>query len=438
MARTTRSTKSSGTASREKPEPKASASRYQLDPRNQNPSKLYVLPKNMSKDAEVVILPDPRTARPSRYLICPDTGFFEFKKISSPKDTPRSWLIHTSKRGSVEQDTEVSGLIASNADLFIATAIDPLFLIIPTLFDPKSAKSSDERQGLFLLSDDYLDRMPQVSSHLFELLKSDKTRALIEARFAAVCDTVEAGDETMFRLNEQKLISVLVAKAKKMSENGLPATMEEKFVRKPLEAPMMVQKSEAGRNDKQQQNGSTVESTVESTVSTPLTESNDSQSTTQTQDSATSSESQASSAATSFAEETSEVKIAVKASADVIALQRLRVAFEFICSSYVAALLTSHLQQLLKDKKNGVDFTPLDDYLSEIAKIRSEALASRSLGDYSRKHGRDEEEDEARAEKKRKLEEEKRRKASETRGVRELKKVNTSGMMKLSAFFKKK
>ena len=43
----------------------------------------------------------------------------------------------------------------------------------------------------------------------------------------------------------------------------------------------------------------------------------------------------------------------------------------------------------------------------------------------------------ARAEKKRKEEEEKMKKAGESRGVRELKKVNTSGMKKLSAFFGK-
>ena len=431
MARTTRSTKPSGTASKDKSESKTSASKYQLDPRNENPPKLYVLPRNVAQNAQVVILPDPRTARPSRYLICPNTGFYEFKKISSPKNVPRSWLIHTSNKAGKEQDgEEASGHIASNADLFIATAIDPMFLILPTLFEPKGTKTSDEKQALFLLSDDYLDRMPQVSNHLLEMLRSDKTRALIEARMGAVCDTVEAGDETMFRVNEQKLVSALLAKARKMSESGLPATMEEKFVRKPLEAPMMVQKSEASQNASGQQN--------EDAVSTPLTESADSQSTAQTQETATSAESQPSSAATSFAEDTSEVKIALKASSDVTALQRLRVAFDFICSSYVPGHLIPHLQELLKEKKNGIDFAPLDDYLSEIARIRSEAMAARSLGDYTRKHGRDEEEDEARAEKKRKVEEEKRRKASETRGVRELKKVNTSGMMKLSAFFKKK
>ena len=85
-----------------------------------------------------------------------------------------------------------------------------------------------------------------------------------------------------------------------------------------------------------------------------------------------------------------------------------------------------------------VDFKPLEEYLAQLSKLRSDAVAARSQGDYSRKRARDEEEDEARADKKRKLEEEKKKKASESHGVRQLKKVNTSGMKKLSSFFQKK
>jgi hypothetical protein len=86
--------------------------------------------------------------------------------------------------------------------------------------------------------------------------------------------------------------------------------------------------------------------------------------------------------------------------------------------------------------EKAVDFSSLDDYLSKLAKFRAEAVASHSM-DYSRKRDRDEEEDEARV-KKRKAEEEKKKKSMESRGVRELKKVNTKGMKKMSDFFKKK
>ena len=86
-----------------------------------------------------------------------------------------------------------------------------------------------------------------------------------------------------------------------------------------------------------------------------------------------------------------------------------------------------------------MDFAPLDAYLARLARLRQEAAAARSAGDYTRKRALDEEEVAARAEKKRRRdEEEKRKKAGESRGVRDLKKVSTVGMRKMSDFFKKK
>ena len=88
-----------------------------------------------------------------------------------------------------------------------------------------------------------------------------------------------------------------------------------------------------------------------------------------------------------------------------------------------------------------MDFGPLEAHLSHLAKLRQEAVAARSLGDYSRKRSTlDDDDDEAaeRAEKKRKKEDEdKRKKAGESRGVKNLKKVNVAGMKKMSDFFKK-
>lgn len=325
--------------------------------------------------------------------------------------------------------------MTANADLFIATPIDPMFLVLPALAESKGAKGADGKKALFLSSEDYFDKLPQETSHFLELLKSSSIRTMVESRMGAICDTVEAGDEVMFRLNEDKLISVLVDKARRMGDNGLPATMEDKFVKKPLEAPMAVQKRGPAHLSGSEGTGDI----TGSAASTPVTESVDSQSTVQSVETTTTSVSQPSSAATSFASEANEPKSAIEASPEITSLQRLRVAFDFICSSYIAPQLANRLLQLLRTEDQSiVDLASLDKYLAEITKLRSEALAARSVGDYTRKHGRDEEENEVRAEKKRKMEEEKRKKATETRGVRDLKKVNTSGMMKLSAFFKKK
>jgi hypothetical protein len=127
----------------------------------------------------------------------------------------------------------------------------------------------------------------------------------------------------------------------------------------------------------------------------------------------------------------------MKAPEEVVKLQRLRVAFNFICSSYVAPTIAQMLQESLAKATDQVDFKPLVEYLARLTKLRQEAAAARS-GDFSRKRAVDEEEDD-RVEKRRKKEaEEKAKKASMSRGVKNLMKVNTSGMKKMSDFFKKK
>ena len=93
---------------------------------------------------------------------------------------------------------------------------------------------------------------------------------------------------------------------------------------------------------------------------------------------------------------------------------------------------------LTASEKSPLDFKPLDTRLAEIARLRAEALAARSIGDFSRKRNMHEEDDaaESRLEKKRrKTEEEKIKKAGETRGIRDLKKVDTKGMKKMGDFF---
>jgi hypothetical protein len=209
--------------------------------------------------------------------------------------------------------------------------------------------------------------------------------------------------------------------------------MEEKFVKKVLEAPVLVQKRAPIPS------GATTATPSE--ISTQQVEPAESQTSITTISSAnTSFESQASTAATSVADETvgEEITRAAEASAEVVSLQRLRVAFNFICSSYIPPTIAEWLQEKLQDQNlASIDFGPLDEYLAHLAKVRAEAVAARSV-DFSRKHDRDEEEDEVRADKKRKMEEDKKKKSQESKALRDLKKVNISGMKKLSDFFKKK
>ncbi|KAJ3961887.1 hypothetical protein N0V92_001371 [Colletotrichum tropicale] len=436
MART-RSTKSAPAAKTEASNASTTA-KYSLPEESSSAPKLFIIPAKATQEARIVSLPNPRYSKPTRYLLCPDTGIYEFTKIAAPKTSPRSWMIET-PTGDLEKsnDGDASKLqaqVTNGADLFVATPIDPIFLLLPGLFGPASAKSTESKR-LFLSSDDHFDAVSSSSSHMAEALRCPKTRALLESRMETVCDTVDAGDEKMYRLSEKKLVNEVLSKAKAMSSKSLPNSMEEKFVKKALEAPIQVQRSQAATVEAKPAADGATDGSQDSTKN----ESGESQTSVSTVDSTQSAVS-TSTAATSISEVVEETIVsAIQASEEVTNLQRLKVAFNFICSSYIAPGMTAMLRPLLADQETtSVDFTPLDDYLAQLAKLRAEAASSRSMADYSRKRMMDEEEEEARADKKRKMEEEKKRKATQSRGVRALEKVNTKGMKKMSDFFKKK
>ncbi|KAJ6788104.1 hypothetical protein PWT90_05057 [Aphanocladium album] len=431
-------TRSSKAATTDAPKaPPASKSKYTVTAKSGQTSKLFILPRSATADARIVSLPHPQNGQPSRYLVCPETGVYEFTKVAAPKTTPRSWLISSANCEIEKQGQVESAETASSADLFVATHVDPLFLLLPAMIDAKASKSSTDQKRLFLSSDDYFDKLPEESSHLSEIVRWPRTKALLESRMAAICDSVDAGDESMFRVNEEKLFSVILAKATRLASGGLPASVEEKFVQKALEAPILLRS--ASNLAGPAATVTVAPEGAESGASTPKTESTESQSSTATDGSTFSAVSQPSTAASSFSEDDVAVTTAMTASPEVIQLQRLRVAFDFICASYIPAAIAERLKQILSDKTaSKTDFEPLNTYIAELEKLRKETMATRPTGDFSRKRMRDEEEDEARLEKKRKMEEEKKRKANESRGVRDLKKVNTTGMKKLSAFFTKK
>ncbi|KAI3324244.1 hypothetical protein HD806DRAFT_63406 [Xylariaceae sp. AK1471] len=437
-----------------------SKSKYTLSTPSKSPPNIFILPQKATDKARIVSLLHPRYAKPTRYLVCPETGFYEFTRIAAPKTTPRSWLIQSS--GDEREQKDATDLkpddnhasfdtyVTNGADLFVATPIDPLFLILPTLIDP-SSKSEKRR---YISSDDHFDRIQEESPHLWEILRwgEGRIRDLLETRLGAVCDTVEAGDERMFRFSEDKLVTEVVGKAQRMSSRPLPRSMEEKFVVKPLEAPVLGVKRKpttaSTHTSSVETQGNTPASESASGTSIPKIEASESQSSISSTDSSTSlTASEASTAVTSVSvaegeesQGTADTLLlpAIVASPEVISLQRLRTAFNFLCSSYVPPSLVAMLQNKLAAQP-GVDFVPLDTYLSELNRLKQEAAAAHSAGDYSRKRILDDEEVAERAEKKRKKEEEdKRKKAGESRGVKNLKKVNTTGMKKMSHFFMKK
>jgi len=419
----------------EKAKPAATTAAFTLPPEAENPPRFFIIPKTATAAARIVTLQNPRYAKPTRYLVCPESGFFEFNKISPPKSAPRSWLLDNARIEDGSKNDGFDAQVASNPELYVATPIDPLFLLLPALASTQGRKSGDDAKGskkrMFLSSDDHFDALSELGGHLSDVLAWPSARSILLSRMDAVCDAVEAGDEQMYRLNESRLVDEILSKAKRMSEKSLPKSLEDKFVAKALEAPILGIRSRSAPD-------AGGKATSES--STPQPDGADSQSTVSSLETSASTLSEASTAATSVSGDSAANEVvtsAMTASDEVVKLQRLRVAFNFICSSYIAPPLAGALKELVA-KSSSVDFSPLSEYVAQLTKLRQEAMAARAP-DYSRKRAMDDEEEYERAEKRRKKEEEdKVKKANQSRGVKQLAKVNTSGMKKMSDFFKKK
>ncbi|KAL6711234.1 hypothetical protein ACN47E_005765 [Coniothyrium glycines] len=427
MART-RSKPAKATPKESTPEPAQSVARP-LPTATTNPPKLFVLPRDTSKEARIVTLDDPATGTPSKYYLCPDKGFYEFTRIAAPKKDCKSWLITGNDDSGANADQEAqdlqigSGYITKSADLFIATPIDLLFLILPAL-TPKSAKETKQH---FLTLDDHLDKLSSSSRHWKTILSHYASLgAMVEKKMRTVCDTVDAGDETMYRISHDKLLDILVKKAERMVQNGLPASLEEKFIKTALQVPIM--------NIKREDSTLSAVSTTDNTSTTQTPEqqepsqssSADSQTTTST--TLTTPETPAAPAISTFS-----------TPPEIPHLLRLRTALTYLSSAYLSPILRTLTTTLLSTRQS-LDFTPLTAHLSTIARLKAEATALRSISDnISRKRAIAEDDDKVaeREEKKRKKEEEDRKKKMEGRGIKQLKKVDTSGMKKMSAFFTK-
>lgn len=385
-----------------------------LEPSSNNPPFTFILPEGASPDARVVTLPNPASAIPGRYLFCPEKGIYEFTKINAPKKTHRSLLIAPNQSISEPSENEsiVSrGYTVENADFYIATPVDPLFILLPALIP-----AADSHEQLFLTIDDHLDKLAEKAKHLSHLLRSTKIQQSFEKRADAVCDNVDLGHEKMFRLSNEKLLAELVDKAQRVIANGLPASIGTHFVQEALRIPMMaVQRTE---------------SQDEATPTADADSSNPSTATEQSQPSQSSAVTEATSLS-SASESTPD---------GIITLLRLRTALNMILSNYIPSTLHTPLNTLLKSSSSPVDFAPLDAHLDHIADAKRRAQALRSLSDnISRKRStlNDEEAEEREATKRRKKEEEEAKKKNMSRGVKQLGKVNTTGMMKLSSFFAK-
>ncbi|PYH76602.1 hypothetical protein BO82DRAFT_359028 [Aspergillus uvarum CBS 121591] len=422
------------------------------------PSKTFILPSTASPKARFLTLPNPQTSEPTRYFFCPQQGLYEFTTITSTAPAARSILFarnnsttlhppNTSTSSSSSPDDNTTdtlpfhpqepaprappSLISQDASIHLATPLDFIFFLIPLLTTAKAT--------LYQPLDDIIDSIQdELAPHLRHVLYTEPFRATITARAAAICDAVEAGDEKLFRFSEKKLLIELMTKAERvLAVHGgkLPPSLEERFVRSELAMPLtMGVKSHAASAVTVEvvvpnggTNGENKENEVEGgkREEAPVAAEDPTTTTTTT--------------TTAVSEEEELLPEGPSTPDGVAELLRLSTALTFLKESYLSKEMGARIDEMLAAPDAPRDFRPMREHLELVAKLRKEALAARSLGDFSRKRSaEDEEAAESRAEKKRRQEEEeKKKKAGESRGVRDLKKVNTTGMKKMSDFFGK-
>jgi hypothetical protein len=426
----TRSKKPPATASRKTALEANTTKTKSLDESVEQPPQMFVLPKDASQAARIITLPHPVSNTPTRFYVCPERGFYEFTRIATPKRSCRSWLLApqrpevddpilaTSNGNEPALDEEKGseegkGFVLQTPDLFVATPIDPLFIILVALIGDGKTIGQE-----YLAASDYTASLAKTSAHLHQMLQSpggEKLSRLLEARVEAVCDCMDMGDEQLFALSLSKLSKELVNKAKRTAAKGLPASMEDKFVRQALDVPVLGVRRE--------------ESEISMISVTEPTSEGSSQST-ETPVATTAS---AETSATSMNSHRDGVD------SSIAALLRIRVALRFIQTSYIPTRLQSLIQPHLQDVKlASIDFEPLDAHLSHITKLRRDAQALRSISDNISRKRSTAEEDEDFVIKRRKKDEEEEKKKNVSLGVKKLLKADTSGMKKLSAFFTKK
>lgn len=412
-------------SSRSKPAPTLhnQTSDAQLSTRDERPPQLFVLPTTSSSEARFVSLANPATGKLTRYLYCPDNGFHEFTRIGNPTSTPQSCLLApptsdtgTSTSGHEALDVEsdpsslASGYVMHNAELLVATPIDPTFFLLP-LFKT-DFEHHESHVSLARTVDDYLDDLARSSAHMGQLLLRPNVRSFMTEHLEAMCDTVIVGDDVAYRLNVTTFLTTLIDKAQWMVEKAWPKTLEH-YVQKQLEVPVIAQGMQPSIGPVDGSNG-------DLNVADGLTAAGATESPARNGD--------------------TKPQPGEQMTENITQQLRVRTALEYILTSYIGDKWRMYLKGMIAGNKVH-DFANLDARLAFVKRARAEAQASRSISDnFSRKRGAvdDAEAEEIRNEKKRKKDEEEKKRKAESRATKDLKKVNTSGMKKMSSFFTKR
>ncbi|RVD86378.1 uncharacterized protein DFL_004657 [Arthrobotrys flagrans] len=424
--------------------------------------RVFILP-NSDDNNTILTFEHPNTNIPTRYLIHHPTSssspsdqstpfIYEILKVSNPPHAPRSWLVtpdvpplslpdSNSSKEEEERDDKLS-LIIKDAHLYLTTPLDPLYLLLPHL-------SSQKTSCNFLSFDDLLESHPESTKWTKLLSLHPNSSQILQSRLLSICDTVSAGGvEQMFRLNLEKLHTLLISRVEAVAK-ALPSSLTKHISRK-LSKPIGTQASTAWKRQSDIKpsgggiiNDAELEDQDEDTQE-PIPEGGvDSQlrreaSKLNLDDTTTDTPTEGGGGGGEEEERTEIIQENLLPPPEIQYLCHLSHSLQFF-QNYLPQEIYSSLSERL-DKLHPRE--PLEKYTEELKSLRAAANAAmdfsmshskRTLEDLEAGGGRSREDIER--EKKRKKKEEDSKKSS---GVKKLEKVDTKGMMKMTAFFKKK
>ncbi|EPS41490.1 hypothetical protein H072_4597 [Dactylellina haptotyla CBS 200.50] len=440
--------------------------------------RVFILPAGEGSDGSaishtILSLKHPNTGVPTRYLLHhppksegTSTPFlYEILKIANQISEPRSWLMtpdlpplklpkELEKERSDEgedgdskdnadggkeepQDPpdrkgDKSSLVIKDAHLFLTTPVDPIYLLLSYLTSDKTSRN-------FLSFDDLLESHPEFSTWTKIFKLHPPAEKLLQSRLLPICDTVEAGDEVMYRVNNKKVIDLLVSRVESVAK-VLPPSLTNLITRK-LSKPLSLQASTAWKHQAQPEADKTggiindaeleddnkdVESQeVESQLRREASRLNINE-----EESGTNTPAEADTVITKLVEES------LLPPPEILYISQLAHAVQIMKNYIPTPLYTSLVTEIHKTHP----LEPLEAYQEELKSLRA---AANTAMDFSISHTKRTIEDLEGGVSKEEADREKKRKKKEADGkkshaVKKLEKADTSGMKKMTAFFKKK
>lgn len=165
-------------------------------------TRVFLSSADLSAGCRIVRCVHPRTAQPfSVALVAGGRRLLEVQKFQeSPLETPRSWLLAGEGPAAIER-------VQQDGALFVATPLDPLFLLLPPLRALRGDAAENRREssaGLF-----------RPLSELSAEAGGEEATTALEAtvlampdvidRLRTFCDVNDKYDEPMVRLSDPKV-----------------------------------------------------------------------------------------------------------------------------------------------------------------------------------------------------------------------------------------